>query len=182
MKLFYLLIVCFNIKLTYSFQTLLIGTIRAESFTRVPQPITSTSTVANAIDDCEQNSTQPGDVEPQESSVQEENEARLLKQHYNSYNAALGVTVGVGCLLLLLNVLMFAGICYQRNRQRRRTRLATSEGDVDSPSMTQLSTIPEPPPPPPPKKSIPPEPPTRTSSNQPSGSVKKRVQIQEISV
>lgn len=41
---------------------------------------------------------------------------------YSSYTAALGVTVGVGCLLLVLNMLIFAGIYYQRERSRRKTR------------------------------------------------------------
>lgn len=43
---------------------------------------------------------------------------------WSSYTAALGVTVGVGCLLLLLNMLIFAGIYYQRDRSRRKNRLA----------------------------------------------------------
>lgn len=38
----------------------------------------------------------------------------------SSYTAALGVTVGVGCLLLVLNMLIFAGIYYQRERSRRK--------------------------------------------------------------
>ncbi|KAF7270908.1 hypothetical protein GWI33_016153 [Rhynchophorus ferrugineus] len=45
---------------------------------------------------------------------------RLATRHYYSYTAALGVTVGVGCLLLVLNMLIFAGIYYQRDRDRRR--------------------------------------------------------------
>lgn len=41
-----------------------------------------------------------------------------------SYTAALGVTVGVGCLLLVLNMLIFAGIYYQRDRSRKKSRRA----------------------------------------------------------
>lgn len=41
---------------------------------------------------------------------------------HSSYTAALGVTVGVGCLLLVLNMLIFAGIYYHRERSRRKTR------------------------------------------------------------
>lgn len=40
----------------------------------------------------------------------------------SSYTAALGVTVAVGCLLFFLNILIFAGIYYQRERSRRKTR------------------------------------------------------------
>lgn len=53
---------------------------------------------------------------------------------YSSYTAALGVTVGVGCLLLILNMLIFAGIYYQRDRSRRKNRLArrsSSEKNVE---------------------------------------------------
>lgn len=42
---------------------------------------------------------------------------RLADSQYQSYATALTVTVTVGCLLLLLNVLIFAGIYYQREKQ-----------------------------------------------------------------
>ncbi|XP_046401689.1 uncharacterized protein LOC124167724 [Ischnura elegans] len=44
---------------------------------------------------------------------------RLASSHYQSYTAALAVTIGVGCLLLVLNVLIFAGIYRQRSSLRR---------------------------------------------------------------
>lgn len=44
----------------------------------------------------------------------------LTSKQYYSYTAALGVTIGVGCLLLFLNVLIFAGIYYQRGKDRQR--------------------------------------------------------------
>lgn len=37
-----------------------------------------------------------------------------------SYTAALGVTVGIGCFLLVLNMVIFAGIYYQRGRGKKR--------------------------------------------------------------
>lgn len=45
---------------------------------------------------------------------------RFTTRQYYSYTAALGVTIGVGCLLLFLNVLIFAGIYYQREKDRQR--------------------------------------------------------------
>ncbi|XP_039436963.1 neuroligin-3-like isoform X1 [Culex pipiens pallens] len=75
-------------------------------------------------------------------SEEEEEELleKLANRHYYSYTAALGVTVGVGCLLLLLNVLIFAGIYYQRDRSRRRkaqlSGLATGVGGGSSGSGT----------------------------------------------
>lgn len=38
----------------------------------------------------------------------------LSNSQFHSYSAALVLTIGVGCFLLLLNVLIFAGIYYQR--------------------------------------------------------------------
>lgn len=48
---------------------------------------------------------------------------------FNSYTAALGVTVGVGCLLLVLNMLIFAGIYYQRDRSRKKARRYCTNGN-----------------------------------------------------
>lgn len=45
---------------------------------------------------------------------------RLASSHYQSYTAALTVTIAVGCFLLLLNVLIFAGIYHQRGSRPRR--------------------------------------------------------------
>lgn len=41
---------------------------------------------------------------------------RLQSSHYQSYTTALTVTIAVGCFLLLLNILIFAGIYHQRDR------------------------------------------------------------------
>lgn len=43
---------------------------------------------------------------------------RLASSHYQSYTTALTVTIAVGCFLLLLNILIFAGIYHQRDRGR----------------------------------------------------------------
>lgn len=37
---------------------------------------------------------------------------------YAAYSTALGVTIAIGCSLLVLNVLIFAGVYYQRDRTR----------------------------------------------------------------
>ncbi|XP_062711942.1 neuroligin-1 [Aedes albopictus] len=64
---------------------------------------------------------------------------KLANRHYYSYTAALGVTVGVGCLLLLLNMLIFAGIYYQRDRSRRR-KSQTMPGGSSSNNSTSAAT------------------------------------------
>lgn len=44
---------------------------------------------------------------------------KLASSHYQSYTTALTVTIAVGCFLLLLNILIFAGIYHKRDRSKR---------------------------------------------------------------
>ncbi|XP_055533589.1 neuroligin-1-like isoform X2 [Wyeomyia smithii] len=84
---------------------------------------------------------------PDGGVLSEEEEEELLEKlanrHYYSYTAALGVTVGVGCLLLLLNMLIFAGIYYQRDRSRRRKSQAGSSSGSGSGSRNNGSASPD---------------------------------------
>lgn len=41
---------------------------------------------------------------------------KLASSHYQSYTTALTVTIAVGVFLLLLNILIFAGIYHQRDK------------------------------------------------------------------
>lgn len=213
------------------------GVVRPESYTRLPpllHPVTTTGSRNPSGSplgrECLPNSTSE-DLMRRSEEEDDEDEAGLLQRlatrHYYSYTAALGVTIGVGCLLLVLNMLIFAGIYYQRDRDRRRhpapsgsSSSASSEGIPMShqPQQTQTASGPasptptahvikvhEPPPsyttvakspsipdpPPPPRQSAPqgcvapsstPVPPVRSTSASSGGTVKKRVQIQEISV
>lgn len=47
---------------------------------------------------------------------------RLANSQFQNYNTALTVTVVVGCFLLLLNVLIFVGIYYQREKRVKEAR------------------------------------------------------------
>lgn len=167
--------------------------------------------------ECVPNTTTDEDEDLDIIIANEEEEEELLQKlttrHYYSYTAALGVTVGVGCLLLMLNMLIFAGIYYQRERDRKRTQSRSSR----SPSSESIPMSQRPSPPCGSSRQSPvmkkdelppcysvlskalseaattaqnsntlkkerPLPPVRTSSNPSGGTVKKRVQIQEISV
>lgn len=59
---------------------------------------------------------------------------RLASSHYQSYTAALTVTIAVGCFLLLLNVLIFAGIYHQRGSRPRRSKDDPAEAESSSSS------------------------------------------------
>lgn len=201
---------------------LFLGAVRAESFTRLPPPLypaSMTDPHLTGADDteCIPSTTTEDDDDLDVIIADEEEEEELLQKlttrHYYSYTAALGVTVGVGCLLLMLNMLIFAGIYYQRERDRKRsqsrsTRSPSSESipmsqrpsppcgssrqspimkkdelppcySVLSKAISEAATVPQ-------NsntmKREKPQPPLRTSSNPSCGTVKKRVQIQEISV
>lgn len=112
-----------------SFFLLFIGAVRAESFTKLPpvlHPASMTDPHLNpgGSTECVPNSTSDEDLDDMNVVIADEDEEELLQKlttrHYYSYTAALGVTVGVGCLLLMLNMLIFAGIYYQRERDKRR--------------------------------------------------------------
>ncbi|KAK0181937.1 hypothetical protein PV327_000115 [Microctonus hyperodae] len=164
---------------------------------------------------------------------------RLASRHYYSTTTALGITVGVGCILLVLNMLIFAGIYYQRDRDKKRAAMNCISNGQETLSMTTRPSIKPvknstPAQEPPPsyttlarnsttvedqqidesitnqqtnndmeeeqivemenggkntyvnsihKDSTPPKPPTRTTSSlSTGGTIKKRVQIQEITV
>lgn len=47
---------------------------------------------------------------------------RLANSQFQNYNTALTVTIVVGCFLLLLNVLIFVGIYYQREKRVKEAR------------------------------------------------------------
>jgi len=43
---------------------------------------------------------------------------KSTKSSYPSFTTALAATIGAGCLLLLLNILIFAAILYHRERRK----------------------------------------------------------------
>ncbi|KAL3282643.1 hypothetical protein HHI36_005818 [Cryptolaemus montrouzieri] len=147
------------------------------------------------------------DLREDEIDDSEEILQQLASRNYYSYTAALGVTVGVGCLLLVLNMLIYAGIYYQRDRRRRDENCSIQLNSIPTSSEMSSHQRASPAESPelksnqnhemPPRYSTltrgPPEgqntlkkekplPPVRTSSNTANATVKKRVQIQEISV
>lgn len=174
-----------------------------------------------------------GSTTPDVASVLNERKdsyEQLASRQFYSTTTALAITVGVGCILLVLNMLIFAGIYYQRDRDKKRAALECMSNGQESLQMTTRPTNksndtnnPSQEPPPsyttlsrPPtiqespvedsgemenrqdeevhennrnpgnsihKDATPPKPPTRTTSSlSTGGTIKKRVQIQEISV
>ncbi|KAH8305496.1 hypothetical protein KR018_012247 [Drosophila ironensis] len=69
---------------------------------------------------------------------------RLGGKQFQSYTTALIATVAVGCFLLILNVLIFAGIYHQREKRARdaKTKEELQEGDTSkNSSMLKLNAL-----------------------------------------
>lgn len=217
---------------------LLSGPVRDEWYT--PLPLTGTTRTSSSSTTACTTSTGDDslieDITPILDDSEDDAELlqRLASRHYYSTTTALAITVGVGCILLVLNMLIFAGIYYQRDRDKKRAAMECRPNGQESLPMTTRTSMkttdsPRPQEPPPSyttlarspsiqeqqfaqsqdgqdgeqsnkkeprsghgtstlhKESIPPKPPARTTSSLSTtagstNTIKKRVQIQEISV
>ena len=57
-------------------------------------------------------------------------------EQYGAYSTALSVTIAIGCSLLILNVLIFAGVYYQRDKQRMELKRRLENGMILSASVS----------------------------------------------
>ncbi|KAL3283131.1 hypothetical protein HHI36_006287 [Cryptolaemus montrouzieri] len=65
---------------------------------------------------------------------------KLASNQYQSYTTALTVTIGVGCFLLLLNILIFAGIYHHRDRGRKEKKKKEEQAESGSCSSSSAET------------------------------------------
>ncbi|CAG9784761.1 unnamed protein product [Diatraea saccharalis] len=141
---------------------------------------------ASEVEECEPSpSPRPAlSALPAPHPTPKEDSLTNLDSQYYSYTVALGVTVGAGCFLLALNVLVFAGIYLQKGRRRTSHRRPRRDGSCNSRAGTgSLSSDPT--------LALSPRKSTLKRSselelkerpNNVPPPAKKRVQIQEISV
>ena len=65
---------------------------------------------------------------------------------YAAYSTALSVTIAIGCSLLILNVLIFAGVYYQRDKTRMEVKNLQQKQMMNQPcgprSFTELKQPP----------------------------------------
>uniref|UniRef100_A0A182FRW2 Carboxylesterase type B domain-containing protein n=1 Tax=Anopheles albimanus TaxID=7167 RepID=A0A182FRW2_ANOAL len=57
---------------------------------------------------------------------------RLTNSYQRSYSTALAITIGVGCFLLFLNVLIFVAIYYQREKRESNSRMKINLLELES--------------------------------------------------
>ncbi|XP_074032731.1 neuroligin-4, X-linked isoform X2 [Leptinotarsa decemlineata] len=63
---------------------------------------------------------------------------KLASSHFQSYTTALTVTIGVGCFLLLLNIIIFAGIYHQRDRGKSEQKQKEEQEKAGSCSSSSM--------------------------------------------
>ncbi|XP_063839760.1 neuroligin-2-like [Scylla paramamosain] len=57
-----------------------------------------------------------------------------LSDGFAAYSTALSVTIAIGCSLLILNVLIFAGVYYQRDKSRMEAKKVAENGGLLAPA------------------------------------------------
>lgn len=57
-----------------------------------------------------------------------------LQDGFAAYSTALSVTVAIGCSLLILNILIFAGVYYQRDKSRMEAKKVSENGGLLAPA------------------------------------------------
>ncbi|KAK9879502.1 hypothetical protein WA026_006569 [Henosepilachna vigintioctopunctata] len=98
------------------------------STTPTPAPPKSDTAVQATTTECPPNVTL---VVPSISKTNHNNLLRkLASNQYQSYTTALTVTIAVGCFLLLLNILIFAGIYHQRDRGKKEKRKQEEQAET----------------------------------------------------
>lgn len=84
-------------------------------------------------------------IQPQGGDNMYENNSNLLRKivnrHYQNYTIALTITVGVGCFLLLLNIIIFANIYQQRENIARSKATRKKSKKSNQSDFMDSSTI-----------------------------------------
>ncbi|XP_031785231.1 neuroligin-4, Y-linked isoform X2 [Nasonia vitripennis] len=82
--------------------------------------------------------------------------ASLDAAGYATYSTALSVTIAIGCSLLILNVLIFAGVYYQRDKTRLEVKSLQQQQMMNQQCGPRgFNDLKQPPPPPPPHTHFP---------------------------
>lgn len=80
-------------------------------------PVTTMETMLTTCVSVQMNQNNQGYVNPHISNASD-TLASLEAAGYAAYSTALSVTIAIGCSLLVLNILIFAGVYYQRDKTR----------------------------------------------------------------
>ena len=107
--------------------------------TTTPSPMTSAVNSSLLVDSSRSvgkfDTKKTNDSRSGDDSGTARNLSRASDDHYGVYSTALSVTIAIGCSLLILNVLIFAGVYYQRDKQRMEMK-RRMETDIMSSSVS----------------------------------------------
>ncbi|XP_075235480.1 neuroligin-4, Y-linked-like [Lycorma delicatula] len=104
-------------------------------------PVTTMETMLTTCVSVQMNQNNQGYVNPHISNASD-TLASLEAAGYAAYSTALSVTIAIGCSLLVLNILIFAGVYYQRDKTRLEVKSLQhhqqqrSSSFVDTPTST----------------------------------------------
>ena len=113
------------------------GKVRVVSATLATAPTTTPSPMTSAINsshlfDSSIHAVKSSGVHPSHMGENQRKVNDLYSRngedHYRVYSTALSVTITIGCSLLILNVLIFAGVYYQRDKHRMELKRRTENG------------------------------------------------------
>lgn len=124
---------------------MIVGSVRNESFasSTVPGTTKSSSLTTSCATTTEEDVvTEDNRAIIDNSHTNVELLERLATKHYYSTSTALAITVGVGCVLLVLNMLIFAGIYYHRDRDKKRAAIECAPHSHESLRMTAINPKP----------------------------------------
>ncbi|PRD20758.1 UNVERIFIED_CONTAM: Neuroligin-4 [Trichonephila clavipes] len=102
-----------------------------EMSTRQSQIIVKLKELAD-LDNAENGTSVIEDSDPTSATVERTTIGSLSAFDMGIYSTALSVTIAVGCSLLILNVLIFAGVYYQRDRNRMELALQKANFQVSN--------------------------------------------------
>ncbi|XP_072385151.1 neuroligin-1-like [Diabrotica undecimpunctata] len=103
--------------------------ISTESTSSTPIPPKSDTALQATTTECPPNQTI---FLPSQTKTSNNLLRKLASSHYQNYTTALTITIAVGCFLLLLNVLIFAGIYHQRDREKNKRKRKEAQHETGS--------------------------------------------------
>nr|XP_022919065.1 neuroligin-4, Y-linked-like [Onthophagus taurus]XP_022919066.1 neuroligin-4, Y-linked-like [Onthophagus taurus] len=107
------------------------------SLTSIETPTTMDTIVTTCVNVVSPNTFNHQSFQNQNTST--DTLASLEAAGYAAYSTALSVTIAIGCSLLILNVLIFAGVYYQRDKTRMEVKSLQQQQNRNQPNFETIS-------------------------------------------
>ncbi|XP_047496487.1 neuroligin-1-like [Penaeus chinensis] len=120
------------------------GFVRSEPVTRVILP-PDTTTVATTTRQYNVSAVLQPTASGSDANKTGKQSHPSLSDGFAAYSTALSVTIAIGCSLLILNVLIFAGVYYQRDKSRMEAKKVAENGGLLAPAHSISGDVHTPP-------------------------------------